>query len=441
MATVLTVTALDGLFKEVYADKLKDLKLRGYTFQNDFKWLPANKGQGGTYHQPVILKHENGFTYSPSGKGAFTLRVPAAGGTDDATILGTQLLLRSRLDYESAARAAKGRNSFIDATRLLVQEMVSSRAKRLEIELLYGQVGLGTVSNTPGAAQEVIVTEDTWAPGIWAGMEGASVSFWSTNTERLGGIAIDTDVGHAGGEIESVNMDTRTLTIAAAFNVDESSEAIAAGDIIFFAGARASTGESGYTAGDDKCFLGLHGILTANDTPTVALFGITPDTSSLWQPTKHTIGGSSALTFSDVQRAVVKAIGKGLDSDLCLYLSPKTWADLIDAEEAKRRWQRPTGRFSVGAEGITFHSQNGTILIKASNYVKQSMGYMVSPVTYRRVGALDWTFNLPGTAEKSVRFFENLQDAAGYELRTYTHQALFTASPGHGVLLDDIAVT
>jgi hypothetical protein len=52
-----------------------------------------------------------------------------------------------------------------------------------------------------------------------------------------------------------------------------------------------------------------------------------------------------------------------------------------------------------------------------------------------RVGSSDVTFKRPGQGEE---FFRDLENAAAYELRLYTDQAVFCMSPGKNVILTGI---
>ena len=65
-----TVTTLNGLFKEVYADKLENLIPEGTKFMQKVPFYGRKRQLGNLYHQPVILGLEHGITY--------------AGPTDDA---------------------------------------------------------------------------------------------------------------------------------------------------------------------------------------------------------------------------------------------------------------------------------------------------------------------------------------------------------------------
>lgn len=71
---------LNGLFKERYADKLKDLIPEGLKLYKMVEFLPKEKSLGNLYHQPVILGQEHGVTFASSDDDAFNLQAPIAGG-------------------------------------------------------------------------------------------------------------------------------------------------------------------------------------------------------------------------------------------------------------------------------------------------------------------------------------------------------------------------
>lgn len=55
MSTANTLASLNGLFKESYADKLKELIPDGVKLLNRIKFMSKDKQPGNLYHQPVIL--------------------------------------------------------------------------------------------------------------------------------------------------------------------------------------------------------------------------------------------------------------------------------------------------------------------------------------------------------------------------------------------------
>jgi len=107
MASANTLSTLNGLFKEAYADKLKELIPDGVKLLNKIKFLPKDKQPGNLYHQPVILGMEHGVTFASSDDDAFNLNAPVAGVIKDAQIKGNPVVLRSLLGYVSASRGSR----------------------------------------------------------------------------------------------------------------------------------------------------------------------------------------------------------------------------------------------------------------------------------------------------------------------------------------------
>ena len=63
---------------------------------------------------------------------------------------------------------------------------------------------------------------------------------------------------------------------------------------------------------------------------------------------------------------------------------------------------------------------------------------MISPKLWKRVGATDITFRLP---DRGDEFFRHIEDAAGYELRAYSNQALFTKALAKSTIITGITST
>ena len=88
-----------------------------------------------------------------------------------------------------------------------------------------------------------------------------------------------------------------------------------------------------------------------------------------------------------------------------------------------------------GAKSLKFHSQNGELEIIPSIYVKEGYAYGLALEEFMRVGSSDISFKRPGQGEE---FFRDLENAAAYELRLYTDQAVFCMAPGKNVLITGI---
>jgi len=426
------MTTLDGLFKERYADKMERLIPEGTKLLNKIKFLPKDRQPGNNYHQPVVLGMEHGVTFADSSEGAFELNPPKAGQIKDATVRGYQLVIRSVMSYQSAARALGGEpKAFEDATKFLVGTMLSSVAKKLEIELLYGQKEYGIVEAVPvlivaGDADfdpdssagnpavgkyKILIQDAEFAPGIWSGGEGMPIDIYNAAGTTL----------RASKSVIAVNLDVKAIAVD--LSAGEAATVIAT-DRILHKGALG------------KEFAGIQKILTNKGS----MFGIDSAQYTLWKGTEFTLPSTDVLSFAVIQQAVAKGVEKGLDTDVMILVNPGHWDDLLTEQAALRMYDSSysSSQSESGSKTIKFHSQNGMIEIVPSIYVKEGYAFVLCMEDWVRVGSSDVTFKRPG---QDGNFFRELEDHAGYELRAYTDQAIFCARPGRQVLIKNLKVS
>ena len=409
-----SLSSLNGLFKERYADKMQRLIPDGKKLLKEIPFLPKDRQPGNLYHQPVVLGMEHGVTFADDAEGAFALNPPVAGQIKDASVRGYQLVLRSVMPYGMASRAmGPGERAFEDATKFLVGNMLDSITKKLEIEILYGQMGYGVVTNNETAASDVVIelTASEFAPGIWAGAENMPLDVVRSNAlvPALSGVNAIT--------VKSVDLTARTITCDLPAN-------LVAGDVLYHKGAFG------------KEFAGIHKILTNTGT----LFGISAATYALWKGSSFAPSTTSVLSFAIVQQAISKGVEKGLDSDVIVMVNPGHWDDLLTEQAALRMYDSSykSNEAETGSSMIKFHSQNGLVKIVPSIYIKEGYAYILATEDWVRVGSTDVTFKRPGQGDN---FFRELEDHAGYELRCYTDQALFCSKPGRSVIISNLKVS
>lgn len=404
MAGENTVTTLNGLFKEVYADKIENLIPEGTKFMQKVPFSARKKELGSLYHQPVILGLEHGITYAGPTDDAFSLDDAISGVIRDATVQGSQMMLRSRLGIAAASRAAGGEpKAFENATKFLVRNMLRSMARRVEVGLFYGGVGIGEVGALPGG-NVVEILEAEWAPGIWAGAEKMKVDIYDATGVTFRGTA----------EVQSVDMDLRRLTMVSL------PVGTAVTDVLYFKSAKG------------KEAVGIHKILTNTGT----LFGIDAAQYNLWRGNQIDLSGNP-LSFARVQDAIARAVEKGLDSDVCVMVNPRTWSDLLTEQTALRQYDSSykTNVAEAGHQEIVFYGQNGKVEIVPSIFVKEGYAYVLCLDELLRIGSTDVTFKRP---DQGDTFFRELENAAGYELRAYSDQALLCFAPGKNTLIKGI---
>jgi len=402
------LSTLNGFFKEAYADKLGELIPDGVKLLNKIKFMSKDKQPGNLYHQPVILGMEHGVTFASSDEDAFNLNAPVAGVIKDAQIKGNPILMRSLLGYVSASRAALGgQKAFMDATKYLVANMLRSMAKKLEIELLYGQVGYARISAVSGTLLTIKTSE--WAPGIWAGAEGMPIEIRNSAGTTSRGESV----------VKSVDMDARTVTLQTA--VPGIDVTLGAEDIIWHKGAFGNE------------FAGVHRVLSISSG---TLFNIDVGAFNLFKGNEFS-AGSAALSFTKLNLAAARAVEKGLDNRVVAYVNPRAWANMLSDQAALRKYDQSysSKKAENGSESLLFHSQNGEIEIVPSIYVKEGYAYLLDEQAWSRVGSTDMTFKRPGQGEE---FFRDLENSAAYELRLYSDQALFCYAPGRNTLIKDI---
>lgn len=402
MAVANTLDTLNGLFKVVYANSMEDLIPDGVKL---LAKIPFNKQQslGKSYLQPVVLGMEHGVTFAGPTEDAFTLNDAVAGQIQEAEVRGSQLVLKSLLGYASASRSSGGdAKAFKSATKFLIGNMLRSVTKKLEIEMLYGQVGYATLASALSSTT-IAIPASEWAPGIWAGAENMPIDIRDS----------------AGGNsrlrvVTGVNFETRSITI-------DSAVVLATDDVIYHKGAFG------------KEFAGIHKIITNTGT----LFGISAATYSLWKGNTYD-AASAPLSFQKLQEAIAKAVEKGLDNDVTVIVNPEVWADLLTDQAALKMYDSSysSGKMENGSKELKFHSQNGMIEIVPSIYCKRGFAYVLNVEDMVRIGSTDVTFRRPGRGDE---FFRDVENAAAYELRCYTDQCVFSHSPGKNVLILNIA--
>lgn len=405
-------STMNGWFKEAYANEDMRLVPEASWLVKNVAFNKSEAGLGNLYHQPVVLTHEHGVTYAGASSGAFAINTPIASVLQDAQVQGTQLLIAARIDYEAASRAAVSKASFGDATELLVKNMLESISKRLELMFLYGQSGIATVTSTATSTSFVVPAAD-WAPGVWAGMEGALIEIVDATgaTSRTSG---------AGVTVVSVASSTRTVTISA-------STAKTATDIVYFFSAMVA----GPTY---KESLGLNAIITGSGT----VFNIATGTYQLFKGNSYSVGG--ALTVTKVLDGLLPAIGKGLMDDVVLLCSNKAFQGLLNPtidpgavastniKVGALVNQNREDKMVFGANNIEIRGYQGKVTLVPHLFVKDGDAFAFPKKMLKRVGSTDITFNTPGS--KGGEFFLQLPTNAGYELRAYANQALFSPCPG-----------
>jgi hypothetical protein len=422
-----TATSLDALFYKIYAPDLKNLIPKNKFLYQTTSFGKQNRELGDKYIQPVKLTHEHGVTYNADGT-AFTLNDAIAGVTAQAQVQGSEILLRSKISYQAAAKASSDRKAFVKSTKHLIDDMWESSHKLVELELLYGQSGYATTSNgtaTSSTTETVAFTTASFAPAIWAGMENFVVQFRKSSDDTLVSSGDDSKF-----TVTTVNVAAKTILFTGT----------ATGCTALHSAIDTSSGGSGVAhyvlpyGNYGKGMTGMDGIITN----TGSLFNINASSYNLWKGQTYAVGG--ALTMSDILNGHSEAIGMGLDEDTCLICNPLTWNNVNVEVSGNRRFDSSYAKSKGvnGFESIDYNSTNGVISIIAHPYVKPGECFAFPKSKWMRIGEQDISFDTPGY---EGQIFRQLDGAAGYEFRNYTSQAIFTTHPARSIKFTGIVNT
>lgn len=401
MAAQNTASTINAWLKEVYADSIQDLIPEGVRLLKMVAFEAGEKEIGDKYVQPLTLTHESGFSV---GSGAFSLNDAVAATYAEAQVEGKNLLLRTQVSYDAAARASSSKKAFKKWGDQVIGNMTSSFKKRLEILHFYGGTGLGQVSavSDSSGTNTLTITAASWASGIWAGSEGMALDCYSAISA---GTQRNTNATLA---ISSVNLVSRTVTVTG--NATDTA-AIQPNDHLFFRGFRGNE------------MNGLDKIVTA----TTTIYNVDPGAYALWKGNSHAAGGR--LTFAKIQQAVALGVAKGLDEKVTVFCAPESYTDLNTDLAAFRKLDSSykSSKGENGVESITFFGLAGEIEIVPSIYVKRGEAFCVPLKKLKRIGSTDVTMRMPGMSEEELML--QMPSNAGYEMRLFYDGNLFCERP------------
>lgn len=417
MSATTTTATLDGLFYEVYASEIENLIPEVAKVVKLVPFVEKAKESGGYYNQPVVVAASQGFTYQAPGT-TITLNPAISMQMQNAKLLGSQMVLRVAMDYEAAARASTSKKAFVEGTGLIMEEMMESSTKRLEIATLYGQEGLGTTASiaqysgnsNPTTESLVTFSAASWAVGIWSGSENTQVNFYN-------GSSIVSSGADAIFTVIEVNADNRTIVVSGTSGGSTTLVALTATPLaVYYRGAYGLE-----MAGIGKII-----------SNTGSLFNINATTYNLWAGNTMTVTG--ALTMGKILAGISRAVGRGLNERVVCLINPDTWANLQSDLAAQRMFDSSydSKKAKSGAENILYYGQNGEIEVISHNCIKAGDCMIFPPKKVMRVGAQNLSFVTPGMPGQG-QIFLHLAEQAAFELRLYTDQAVIIETPARCV--------
>jgi hypothetical protein len=412
-----TVDTLNGLFKTQYAPDLNDLIPQHAILQQKLKYVPADKQNGAFYAVPCVLRSNQGVSYLGESGGVSELSTAINAIMKEAQVKGSELNIRGQLAYKALSQAATaGARAFKKSSSWLVEDMANVAFTRLELSTLHGQQGLGEVQSATIVSSsliDVVVTDETWATGIWVVLEGAQFELWAGDTSR--NLVL---------ELVKITSDLRTLRFKFVSG-SGTFGSIAAGDDIYPNQAK-----------DGAAYNEMAGLFKQYSTTSGRLFGI--DNRQDYALLQGNIAsGIGEISSAKVVEAASLAVDKGLMTDAIVLVGTKTFADLNAENMGLRMFDSSYSgaKAENGSKELSYDHINGKLSVVCHPFVKNGQALIMDPNDALFVGSSKPTFEIPGMPDKFFRLVENYN---AVELQNYADLAVFAHKPGQGVVLTGI---
>lgn len=418
---VATLTTANGIARHVQIE-LKDLiPSKNLKFT---KRIPYDKSAqlGADILQPVVLTGEHGVTYVGSSSEPVQLGGAVVAESRNATFDATGFYFQSKATIDFLARCvAMGERAAAPYIALMMKNVKKGANKRGELKYVHGGLSLGTVSSATApttTTMAAIMTESTWASGVWLGMKNALFDAYNGATKL-----------NVRGDLKITKNTPKTFTVTFEGNADDITAILAIGTagsgVEFY--EKGSYGKTGY---------GLVRLakLAAADTYLGITCASYPDvfvaTQMVWDRVTQ-----PNFTWDDMQNGVEEYIGRGGENDLIVEVPPNVWTSLNSSLDALRVFDSSYSKTSVDmghdADAIKYHSLGIDLTIECSTFMKK--GEVVAfpddaadPDVLSRRGSTDVTFNVPGQGED---MFLRVPGTNFCEWMAYSCNDVYTTSP------------
>lgn len=410
-----TTTTLAGYYKKVYGDKLDQVIPASSVLYDEVEFEEAKK-IGDSYNFPVLLTLENGFTVNGVSGAVVTLQDASAAVSKEASIQGVELIGRTQMSYIAASRAAsEGPAAFGRAWGQALMNLRVSHMKRMELMLLYGQLGLGVVASR--STDALTISDASWSPATWIGLENAQFEFWT------GTSASETEHGlTTGSTLSSVSYSTQVLNFAS--GGPSGGTPVAAADVIYFIGARNTT-----------TFNECVGLMKIAQN-TGSLFGIDAAVYNIWAG--NLVSSFGALTMGKLLDAVSQAVDRGLDEKVILGVCPKAYEVLNADLSAQRHFDGSYSREKLenGTQSIMLNGQMGQVEVRVMPFLRRGDAVCFPSSQLKLIGSADVGMGIPGTEGRDIFF--HLQTKNAVEARSFSDLALLCLAPARLVAVTGI---
>jgi len=405
------VNTLNGYFKRRYGELMDAIPSDGNTMCAQRIRFEEGRKIGDSYHEDVRLGRSMGWTFAGGALAgtAYALNAARSGQTQAASVAASSFVLREQIAYDVVSRAQNSMQAFGKAFDDVVGDMTSSSHLAREVSLLYGQDDIGAIEVIAGAgtSRTWTMSKATSSAGLWWQLDGAALDSFDptlvTQRNANAEVAVTSiDLDASGRVVVSVTGNAADLT------------ATLVGDVLVPLGANGNM---------------MLGIAKIAKTTTGTLYGINVATFPLWKSTTHDAGTASATIATLMHALKVNRLKSGAGKRTAM-VSTATWTDLNNNTTVLQRFLDSKQRSGVeyGTESIAVENAQVSLEIVEHPLLKEGEAYIADYKKFKRIGSRDHSWNI-GAPGQQPRFFRELPDNAGFELRCYWDQGQLCRMP------------
>ncbi len=394
-SSVVNIDQVEGNLKDIFAGyenavPEEALLMREFSFDSGHK-------VGDEYQYGVELTRPQGFTTAASGV-LPVLNAPVSRFVGKAKLQPYQGYLRERVTYDVLSRCQESAQAAKAELGATIESMRESQMFREEVLGIYGQKGLAIVGTVTG--DTVYITSASWAPGMWAGAEGMPIDFRATSNGALVKTAV----------IDNVDFDNTALVLTTGGGTS-----LSVGDVIWFQGASSTSEKAGIQAVVDN---------------TTTMYNIDAAAYGLWKGVSKAITAGADMTFRQAILLDAAIRSKGGAGEQMGLIGPDVFTTTVNTIEGARTFSGPDQykptEIVRGTMELCFYSPVGKTTIKPFPLVKRGDYFSVRKNKWKRAGATDPTFSIPGS---SGNLSQELQDYPARELRAMVNNTWFSPRP------------
>lgn len=415
------VTDLVGFLKPVFG-KLQMLIPEEARCQKLFPFAAGDR-VGKYFEEPVQVRASWGVTYAGSSGDTVDLADALPSKTESAQITPFLTVLREQISYGLLDRGGggdDGKRAFMSAGAFIGKEMTMQLRRLLELSILTGQQGFGTIASTSGTTTQVwTISAATLRPGVLSFLEGAFLDLYQSD--------LATAVTNATAvQCTAVDIDAGTVTVATPSNPTSN----VAGYVIFMAGANA--------AGTFNEMVGLRKQVGATSG---TVFNVSKTTYSAWRG--NVVSSIGAWSAGALLNMASKAINRGFQGRFVALMGPKAWnvlnsriisQQVFDQSYSATKMKEGTDGIEINGTGVTIecyahsYQADGECLLLPKEYVKRIGSAMEGS---DENGDRDISFAIPGSTAK---YLQPVANKTCVEMQCRSDQAIYVQRPAWSVL-------